>query len=136
MSEEKACILIDDDEDDHSFFSTALGRLSQKINCMHFLDPNKALETILQNRGAGTCCIFIDLNMAQLNGLECLRIIKGTSILSNIPVVIYSTSSNPKDIDASKILGAAAYMVKSNSIAELVGGLSGFFIGTGICWCN
>jgi CheY-like chemotaxis protein len=127
---EKTCILIDDDEDDHCFFIAALKGQSTKIHCTHYLKPKEALEKITQNRGTQPSYIFIDLNMPQLTGVECLRILKETPALSDIPVIIYSTSSSPNDIDRCKRLGAAAYLVKPDSIDDLTSGLSKFFNGT------
>jgi DNA-binding NarL/FixJ family response regulator len=40
-------------------------------------------------------------------------------LLADIPVVIYSTSSDPKDIQDTKELGAAGYVVKQYSLASL-----------------
>lgn len=124
---EKTCILIDDDEDDHCFFIAALKGQSTKIQCTYYLKPKEALEKISQNRGPQPAYIFMDLNMPQLTGLECLRILKQTPDLSEIPVIIFSTSSNPNDIAACKRLGAAGYLIKPDSIDELTSELSAFF---------
>ncbi len=124
---EKTCILIDDDEDDHCFFVAALKGQSMKIHCTHYLKPKEALEKISQNKGTQPSYIFIDLNMPQLTGLDCLRILKGTPTLSDIPIIIYSTSSNPNDIDTCKRLGATAYIIKPDSIDALTSRLSMYF---------
>ncbi len=124
---EKTCILIDDDEDDHCFFTAALKGQSIKIHCTHYLKPREAMEKISQHRGTQPACIFIDLNMPQLTGLECLRILKETPALSDIPIIIYSTSSNPNDIETCKRLGATDYLIKPHSIDALTSSLSAFF---------
>ncbi|MFD2934335.1 response regulator [Spirosoma flavum] len=123
----KNLILIDDDEDDHCFFIAALKGQTYKIQCTRYLKPREALDKISQNRGPQPAYIFIDLNMPQLTGLECLRILKETPTLSAIPVIIYSTSSNSNDIETFKRLGAAAYLIKPASIDALTSRLSAFF---------
>ncbi len=125
---EKTCILIDDDGDDHVFFSIALKRLPIKINCIYYLEAKVALEDLFQNKNIRPAFIFLDLNMPQLSGLECLKILKATPGLSDIPVIIYSTSSNEKDINSSKQMGALDYWVKSDNIEDLVIKLSKFFL--------
>lgn len=128
MDQEKTCILIDDDEDDHYFFRAALLAQGIPIACTYYLKPKEALEKISQHRGVKPTYIFIDLNMPQLTGLECLGILKRTPAVSDIPVVMYSTSASPNDIEACKQLGALAYLVKPASIEELASGLSPFFV--------
>ncbi|MDP9230217.1 MAG: response regulator, partial [Bacteroidota bacterium] len=47
--------------------------------------------------------------------------------LSHIPVIIYTTSSHRKDIEETKQLGAAHFLIKPSSIASLTQILSGIF---------
>jgi CheY-like chemotaxis protein len=54
-----------------------------------------------------------------MTGRDCLNALKSDPLLANIPVVIYSTSSDPKDIQDTKELGAAGYVVKQYSLASL-----------------
>ena len=62
--------------------------------------------------------IFLDLNMPKMNGLEFLKAFKEISSFRNIPVVIYTTSSNPTDYNRTKEYGAVDYLIKpSNSKA-------------------
>ena len=127
MEPEETCILIDDDEDDHYFFRAALGAQGIPIGCTYYLKPREAMEKISQHQGVKPAYIFIDLNMPQLTGLECLRWLKQTPAVSDIPVVMYSTSSSPTDMEESRRLGAAAYLIKPASIEELTSRLSVFF---------
>ncbi|HEY0047074.1 MAG TPA: response regulator, partial [Flavobacterium sp.] len=63
--------------------------------------------------------IFLDLNMPEKGGKECLVEIRKHSKLKEIPVIIYSTSSSKKDIDDTYELGANLYITKPNSFTEL-----------------
>lgn len=127
MDEKTTCILIDDDEDDHSFFGAALKKHKEEIHCTHYFDPREALDKLLCNNGPKPSWIFVDLNMPKLSGLEFLKILKKVPDLSDVPVIIYSTSSCPKDIDECKKFGAAGYMVKPNNMEDLVTRLSEYF---------
>ncbi|MGK4567875.1 response regulator [Flavobacterium sp. 3HN19-14] len=56
--------------------------------------------------------IFLDLNMPLKNGFECLIEIRNTPKLKDIPVVIYSTSSNKDIVEKTFQHGANFYICK------------------------
>jgi CheY-like chemotaxis protein len=56
--------------------------------------------------------ILLDLNLPGTDGREVLEEIKQDTNLKTIPVVVLSTSSNPKDIESCYQKGANTYLVK------------------------
>ena len=56
--------------------------------------------------------ILLDLNLPGEDGRTFLKKIRETPRLSSIPVIILSSSSDPKDVDGCYALGANAYLVK------------------------
>lgn len=60
--------------------------------------------------------ILLDLNMPKKNGLEALKELKEDDYLKKIPVVIYTTSRAPKDIERAYQLGASCFINKPNSL--------------------
>lgn len=56
--------------------------------------------------------IFMDLNSHGIDGREALQIIKTEPRLKEIPVVVLTTSANPKDLNFCYQSGANAYHVK------------------------
>jgi CheY-like chemotaxis protein len=63
--------------------------------------------------------IILDLNLPGTDGREVLAIIKQSAMLKTIPVVVLSTSSNPKDVAACYQAGANSYVLKPLKIDEL-----------------
>ena len=63
--------------------------------------------------------IVLDLNLPGTDGREVLAEIKQNKELKTIPVVVFSTSSNPKDIDACYRYGVSGYMVKPMNVDRL-----------------
>ena len=63
--------------------------------------------------------IVLDLNLPGTDGKEVLTEIKQDENLQTIPVVILSTSSNPKDVDACYRHGVSGYMVKPMGVERL-----------------
>lgn len=120
MQEKIICFLIDDDDDDQEIFSLALNTIDTDITCITANDGIDALNRLNMDAGFVPDYIFLDLNMVRMNGRECLTEIKKLSRLNTTPVIIYSTSSQEKDITETRQLGAADYIVKPASISILV----------------
>lgn len=119
MHEKITCFLIDDDDDDQEIFSLALNNIDEAINCVTANDGIDALNQLSLNDDFIPDFIFLDLNMVRMNGRECLVEIKKIQRLQQVPIIIYSTSSEQKDISETKELGAADYIVKPPSMTQL-----------------
>ncbi len=119
MQEKIICFLIDDDGDDQEIFSLALNTIDENIGFVTANDGIEALDKLHIDNAFTPHFIFLDLNMVRMNGRECLRELKKIPRLNNIPVIIYSTSSEQKDITETIMLGAADYIVKPPSISLL-----------------
>lgn len=119
MQNQKTVFLIDDDSDDQEIFSTALKRTEQPIDCVFANDGIQALEKINTETDFLPDFIFIDLNMPRMNGQECLSHIKKIERLKDVPVYMYSTTTDPSAMAANKELGAVDFIVKPSSIKEL-----------------
>lgn len=56
--------------------------------------------------------ILLDLNLPGTDGRSLLAVIKDDEDLRSIPVVVLTTSNNPKDIAACYLRGANSYQIK------------------------
>lgn len=57
--------------------------------------------------------------MPVMDGKECLKVIKSNQLMKAIPIMMYSTSTNKKDIEACYSFGADYYVIKPSSIEEI-----------------
>jgi two-component system response regulator len=64
--------------------------------------------------------VFLDLNMPRVTGREVLRAIRVDQSLRPIPVVIFTTSSRPADIEQAHALGAQHFITKPSTFIGLV----------------
>jgi len=119
MEDRIICFLIDDDDDDQEIFSLALSNIDENIHCITANDGIDALTKLNKEDQFTPHFIFLDLNMVRMNGRECLSAIRQIPRLDSIPVIIYSTSSEQRDIAETKDLGAADYIVKPPSMSQL-----------------
>src|SRR5688572_13548083 len=63
--------------------------------------------------------IFLDLNLPRVDGREVLRYVKSDAELKKIPVLVFSTSTSPKDISDSYAMGANAFLAKPNGLEQM-----------------
>jgi CheY-like chemotaxis protein len=120
MSQQNSSLwfVIDDDLDDQEIFSIAANKVDPAIECTFANDGVHALERITQDASFSPTCIFLDVNMPRMNGVECLEALRTMDRLNDVPIFICSTSSDPKIIAKVKELGAHDFIVKPATIAE------------------
>jgi CheY-like chemotaxis protein len=63
--------------------------------------------------------LLLDLKMPRVNGFEVLEWMRSQPGLSRLPVVVFSSSPETKDIRQACSLGALSYLVKPNDPNEL-----------------
>ncbi|MBA3664624.1 MAG: response regulator [Bacteroidetes bacterium] len=115
----KNILLIDDDEDDHEIFFSAVADVTDGVTCTGISDATTALQK-LKDKELNPEVIFLDLNMPVMSGQEFLIEIKKNQALKHIPVIIYSTSSHLPTIKLTKELGAADFITKPQKYEQLV----------------
>jgi len=120
MESPKTLYLIDDDMDDLDFFCEAVNSIDGSIICVKATDSEAALKSFQQHDVPIPDLIFLDLNMPLVDGRRLLTELKSLKPYSHVPVVIYSTSSHPKDVEETKQLGAASFITKPYSQEELI----------------
>jgi CheY-like chemotaxis protein len=118
MLQNQLLFLVDDDIDDHEIFKSALAKVNENLELITAANGYEALN-ILSTANTLPDYIFVDLNMPRMGGLQFLKEIKKTDKLKNIPVIIYTTSSNPVDVVKTKELGAVSFITKPSRFSEL-----------------
>lgn len=112
-------LLIDDDVEDQEIFNSALSEISKELQCVSLTNAKVALDKLSAHE-LKPDVIFLDLNMPIMGGLEFLEQLKSRNGLSQIPVIIFSTSSNPSTVAKTKHLGAIDFITKPNRFDTLV----------------
>jgi len=112
-------ILVDDDVDDRELFQEAILESGLEAKITMFEDGVNLIKHLRNSEATLPDILFLDLNMPSMGGLECLNHLKEVPGLSNITVVIYSTSSSERDIEATFLAGANIYINKPNNFETL-----------------
>jgi CheY-like chemotaxis protein len=127
MNIRRKILLIDDDKDDQLTFCRCVYEIDPAIEC---LIANNGMEAMLHLRTINPkpSLIFLDLNMPLMNGFEYLEELKEQKIYSNIPVVIFTTSSTEEDRARCRELGVTEYLVKPTDVEVLKKKVKGFIV--------
>ena len=112
-------LLADDDADDAELFCEAFARISPDTACHTVENGADLFQLLADHQTDKPDVIFLDINMPIMNGWDCLRKLKNDADYSSIPVIMYSTSSAPKDINMAYSLGALLFLTKPEDFREL-----------------
>ncbi|MFH2064296.1 MAG: response regulator [Pseudomonadota bacterium] len=85
----------------------------------NFAEAANGLEVLKLLKETPADLIASDLNMPEMDGMELLQRIKSSPQFRNIPVIIISSSANPKMIGELKSMGVFAILNKPLSPANI-----------------
>jgi CheY-like chemotaxis protein len=84
------------------------------------------------SRDAGLpAAVLLDLKLGREHGLQFLRRLRDNARLGRLPVIVFTTSDDPRDIDACYRCGANGYAVKPDrfdDLAAMVGDLCRYWL--------
>lgn len=121
-------LVVEDSDDDFDTVRHAVDAAGVKRLIYRAASGGDCLDLLLGARGAGgkfgagetalsvlpvlPALILMDLNSHGVDGREALVTIKADTRFSNIPLVVLTTSANPKDVAFCYQAGANAYHIK------------------------
>jgi len=109
----KTLLLADDDNDDAQIFKEALDEANCETTFL-YTQTGAGVFSLLET-GAKPDVIFLDLNMPVMSGWQCLAKLKNSEAFKYIPVVMYTTSSNPRDYEIAIDLNAHGLITKPSN---------------------
>ena len=113
MIKYKKIFIADDDEDDLSFFASAVKDTCPGVELTTAEDGEALLKKL--ETSSLPDVILLDLNMPFVNGRECLKVLRQNPQYSKVPILIYSTSNAKSDVDYCLQNGANYYIVKPST---------------------
>ena len=117
MSIPKRILVVDDDEDDREVFLEVVSELNSSIISDTAINGADGLQKLASFESLPNL-IFLDLNMPIMSGTEFLEKIKNIERLKNIPIVIFSTSSDEWAIKQVRALGATDFITKPDKFKD------------------
>jgi len=124
MNEFTDILLVEDDPGDVHLALAVFRELQMADRCEVVNDGEDAID-FLKGRGRFAHrrprlpkLVLLDLKMPRVNGFDVLRQIRAHRDLSNVPIVVLTSSREERDIERAYDLGANGYVVKGIDFAD------------------
>ncbi len=112
-------ILVAEDDDGHfSLIQKNLQRSGIWNDMVRFVDGQEALDFLFMKNGgpkrehSHKYLLLLDIRMPKVDGVEVLERIKQDPELRKMPVIILTTTDDPREIERCHRLGCSIYIVK------------------------
>lgn len=119
-------LIVEDSNEDFEALQRFLQRSPKSIPIQRCVNGEQALAFLYRTgsyvdreSASRPGLIVLDLNLPGIDGREVLRRIKQDDSLKSIPVVVFTTSNNPKDVEDCYQYGVNSYIVKPINFAQL-----------------
>ncbi|AKD57571.1 response regulator [Spirosoma radiotolerans] len=119
QSDEPTVWVVDDDEDDRLFISSAFEDIQCPVSVLALADGDQLLPKLASCQKLPRL-ILLDINMRRQNGFDTLTQLRSTPTFAHLPVVMLTTSSDSCDLQRSLALGANQFMTKPANYNQLV----------------
>ena len=109
-------IVIEDNADDCELLLRQLKKSGMDSHVKFIANGQEALDFLTGARGSALAeeliAIFLDLKLPSLDGLELLRRLRASDKLQNLPVIVMTSSNDPKDVEECRRLKVTGYVTK------------------------
>ncbi len=112
-------IVIAEDDDGHAFLIKRSLQKAGIINpIIHFKNGEEVLDYFLSDDSPykknkeESYIILLDIKMPRADGIEVLGKLKTNPSTKRIPVIMITTTDNPREIETCHALGCSSYIVK------------------------
>lgn len=121
-------LVVEDSNEDFQMLQRLMRRMSVQNPIHRCTNGDEVLEFLyelgseaLRNSKVALrpSVILLDLNLPGIDGRDILDRLKQDKSFKEIPIVVFTTSSNPKDIELCYQKGANGYLVKPMDAQEL-----------------
>jgi CheY-like chemotaxis protein len=118
-------LLVDNDVHEVKRTEAALRSAEPRLEVVVANDGSEALD-YLYRRGkhqssphTAPLFVLLNLNLPKVDGFEVLRTVKQDNRLKAIPIIVFTSSRRPDDVESCYRLGANAYIVKPDAPGKL-----------------
>lgn len=114
-------LYIEDNADETAIFKRVMSRMAHPPSYLILASGSIAIDYLLKQglyQGLSPVMprlVLVDLNLPGHSGFEIIQQARAHSHTRYLPMVVYSTSDNPKDMRRAYDVGANAYLIKPRS---------------------
>jgi len=123
-------IVVEDSDADFEALQRSLRKLRVQNKIWRFEDADEALlflqEFYETQSPSQSAIVLLDLNLPGMDGRDFIVQAKQSEILKGVPIIVFSTSSNPKDIEFAYTNGVNGYMIKPVNTEKFYASMKSF----------
>jgi len=123
---DKPLLVVEDSNEDFKMLQRLMRRMAVQNPIYRCTNGDEVLDFLNQEESSENpntiqkpSVILLDLNLPGIDGRDILERLKQDISFKKIPIVVFTTSSNPKDIEFCYQKGANGYLVKPMDAQEL-----------------
>jgi CheY-like chemotaxis protein len=115
-------LVVDDNPGDINLIREAIRDSGQAFDVQVVLDGRAALESMQRMYASPESLhlVFLDLNMPRMDGFAVLAALRADAKYDSLPVVVFSTSSDPADVRRASELRASRFLTKPNELESYI----------------
>ena len=118
---------VEDNDADFYLIQMALEECMSQITLTRLADGEQAIA-FMERFEDGTSTlpnlILLDANLPRCDGFEVLQAMRSKACLSQIPVIMFTSSANEVEKRLALKLGASEFITKSNNLEDMMSSLS------------
>lgn len=118
MKKELKIILAEDDEGHATLIKRNLKRSGLLNEIIHFKDGQETLDFLFDEKKGKNkvkdiaSLLLLDIKMPRVDGIEVLRQVKQDQKLKKMPIIMITTTDDPREINKCHELGCSNYITK------------------------
>jgi CheY-like chemotaxis protein len=119
MSDKPIVVLLAEDDEGHAtLVQRNLKRAGISNQIAHVQDGQQALDfarcegSFAERPRNGPLLVLLDINMPRIDGVEVLRQLKADKRTERLPVIMLTTTDDPREIERCYGLGCSVYITK------------------------
>jgi CheY-like chemotaxis protein len=118
---EISLLLVEDNDDDRFLTMRLIRKLPFSLSIETSKNGEEALKRILGGEIDLPSLVLLDLQLPKISGISLLSSIREKYSASVLPVIVLSSSDNPRDLKICTELGISGYLSKPLDPLELQG---------------
>jgi len=107
-------LLVEDNSADAMLLMELVSEKTKLLEIKWVTDGSEALDYIAKDLKQDL--VLLDLSLPRISGYDVLKNIKSGLATREIPVIVLSTSANPKDVTECRNLGAEGFLSKPSDL--------------------
>lgn len=136
MQKDVVILVAEDDEGHAGLIRKNLARAGIVNEVQHFSDGRKILDFLFfegdgpHRRVGAAYILLLDIRMPRVDGVQVLAKIKEDPELRKLPVIMITTTEDPREVERCHVLGCSNYITKPVAYDNFVNAIRqlGFFL--------